>query len=40
MGFLTMVWDSVYALAVGVCVGVLAQRVGLIDWLLAKIMRK
>lgn len=40
MDFLTMAWDGVYALAVGVCFGVLAQRVGLIDWLLAKLMRK
>ena len=40
MDFLTMVWDSVYALAVGMVAGVLVQRVGLIDWLLAKLMRK
>tara|TARA_R110000824_G_scaffold87676_6_gene216058 strand:+ start:301 stop:429 length:129 start_codon:yes stop_codon:yes gene_type:complete len=40
MDFLTMVWDSVYALAVGTVFGVLVQRIGMVDWLLAKIMRK
>ena len=40
MEFLGMVWDSVYALSVGIIAGVLMQRVGMIDWMLDKIMRK
>ena len=40
MDFLTMVWDSVYALMVGMIAGVLMQRVGMVDWLLEKVMRK
>jgi len=40
MDFLAMAWDSVWALAVGMGFGILMQRVGMVDWLLAKIMRK
>tara|TARA_R110002051_G_scaffold49659_2_gene96838 strand:+ start:4771 stop:4899 length:129 start_codon:yes stop_codon:yes gene_type:complete len=40
MEFLSMAWDSVYALAVGIGFGVLFQRVGLVDWLIAKVLRK
>ena len=40
MELLTTALDSVYALAVGIGFGVLFQRVGLVDWLIAKVLRK
>ena len=40
MDLLTTVWDSIYALAVGMVAGILVQRVGMVDWLLEKLMRK
>tara|TARA_R100000655_G_scaffold33513_1_gene65941 strand:- start:5045 stop:5170 length:126 start_codon:yes stop_codon:yes gene_type:complete len=33
-------FDSVWALCVGVAFGVLVDRLGLVDWVMHKIMRK
>tara|TARA_R100000655_G_scaffold11743_6_gene27020 strand:+ start:281 stop:403 length:123 start_codon:yes stop_codon:yes gene_type:complete len=40
MDFLTNLWDSTFALCVGVVFGVLVDRLGVVDWLMAKILRK
>ena len=40
MDLLTTAWDSIYAIAVGLMAGILVQRIGMVDWMIEKIMRK
>ena len=40
MDFLQGVWDSAFALAVGVIFGILIDRLGVIDWFMHKILRR
>ncbi len=40
MEILTSLWDGIYALCVGVIAGVLIQRLGMVDWMMSKLMGK
>ena len=40
MDFLQGIWDSALALCVGTVFGILVDRLGVIDWLMQKILRR
>ena len=40
MDLIQGIWDSAFALCVGTIFGILVDRLGVIDWLMQKILRR
>jgi hypothetical protein len=40
MEFIQGIWDSAFAICVGIVIGILADRLGFVDWLKGLVIKK